>query len=104
MDKQIKLFLEFLQNDKKLSNNTLQSYKRDILQYQTYIDKNKLNYLKLDSEDLSKYLKSLSRMNKKASTISRNLATIRAFYQYSIGLYVFASFSGIYRKSKTSFD
>ena len=32
MDKQIKLFLEFLQNDKKLSDNTLQSYKRDIVQ------------------------------------------------------------------------
>ena len=48
MDKQIKLFLEFLQNDKKLSSNTLQSYKRDIVQYQSYIDKNKLNYLKID--------------------------------------------------------
>ena len=84
MDKQIKLFLEFLQNDKKLSNNTLQSYQRDILQYQAYIDKNKLNYVKVDSEDLSKYLKSLSRMNKKPSTISRNLATIRAFYQFLV--------------------
>ncbi len=84
MDKQIKLFLEFLQNDKKLSNNTLQSYKRDILQYQTYIDKNKLNYLKVDDEQLNKYLKYLSKVGKKPSTISRNLATIRAFYQYLI--------------------
>ncbi len=84
MDKQIKLFLEFLQNDKKLSNNTLQSYKRDILQYQTYIDKNKLNYLKIDEEQLNKYLKNLSKVGKKPSTISRNLATIRAFYQFLI--------------------
>jgi len=84
MDKQIKLFLEFLQNDKKLSNNTLQSYKRDIVQYQSYIDKNKLNYSKIDSDQLNKYLKSLSRANKKPSTISRNLATIRAFYQFLI--------------------
>ena len=84
MDKQIKLFLEFLQNDKKLSNNTLQSYKRDIVQYQAYIDKNKLNYLKIDEDQLNKYLKSLSRAKKKASTISRNLATIRSFYQFLI--------------------
>ncbi len=84
MDKQIKLFLEFLQNDKKLSNNTLQSYKRDILQYQTYIDKNKLNFLKIDHEDVNEYLKSLSKANKKTSTISRNLATMRAFYQFLI--------------------
>ena len=84
MDKQIKLFLEFLQNDKKLSSNTLQSYKRDIVQYQSYIDKNKLNYLKIDDEQINKYLKSLSKANKKPSTISRNLATIRAFYQFLI--------------------
>ena len=84
MDKQIKLFLEFLQNDKKLSNNTLQSYKRDIIQYQDYIDKNKLNFLKVDEDDLNKYLKSLSKADKKPSTISRNLATIRSFYQFLI--------------------
>lgn len=84
MDKQIKLFLEFLQNDKKLSDNTLQSYKRDIVQYQSYIDKNKLNYLKVDDEQMNKYLKSLAKANKKPSTISRNLATIRAFYQFLI--------------------
>lgn len=82
MEKQIKLFLEFLENDKKLSNNTLQSYKRDINQYQDYIDKNCLNYLKLDNEDIDKYFEHLKTMNKKTSTISRNLATIRSFYQF----------------------
>jgi len=84
MDKQIKLFLEFLQNDKKLSNNTLQSYKRDIVQYESYIDKNRLNYLKMSDKDIQEYLKSLSKANKKTSTISRNLATIRAFYQFLV--------------------
>ena len=76
MEKQIKLFLEFLENDKKLSSNTLQSYKRDITQYQEYIDKNGLNYLKIDNEDIDKYFENLKGMNKKTSTISRNLATI----------------------------
>ena len=82
MEKQIKLFLEFLENDKKLSLNTLQSYKRDITQYQEYIDKNGLNYLKIDNEDIDKYFENLKAMNKKTSTISRNLATIRSFYQF----------------------
>ena len=82
MEKQINLFLDFLSNDKKVSSNTLQSYKRDILQYQAYIDKNRLNYLKMDDEQIDKYLKSLSKANKKPSTISRNLATIRAFYVF----------------------
>ena len=82
MEKQIKLFLEFLENDKKLSSNTLQSYKRDITQYQEYIDKNGLNYLKVNHEEIDKYFESLKDMNKKTSTISRNLATIRSFYQF----------------------
>ena len=82
MEKQIKLFLEFLENEKKLSANTLQSYKRDILQYQEYIDKNGLNYLKIDSTDIDEYFNTLKTMNKKTSTISRNLATIRSFYQF----------------------
>ena len=82
MEKQIKLFLEFLENDKKLSSNTLQSYKRDILQYQEYIEQNNLNYLKMSSSDINEYFNHLKELNKKTSTISRNLATIRAFYQF----------------------
>lgn len=82
MEKQIKLFLEFLQNDKKLSNNTLQSYERDILQYQEYVEENRINYAKVDQSDLKRYLDHLSEIGKKPSTISRNLATIRSFYQF----------------------
>ena len=84
MEKQIKLFLDFLENDKKLSANTLQSYKRDILQYQEYINKNSLNYLKINNDDINEYFEYLKSMNKKTSTISRNLATIRSFYQFLI--------------------
>ena len=46
MEKQVKLFLDFLKDDKKLSENTLQSYRRDIEQYEEYVTKNKINYLK----------------------------------------------------------
>ena len=70
MEKQIKLFLEFLQNDKKLSDNTLQSYQRDILQFQDYLKESDLNYAKLTEEDINNYFEN-----------SRNLATIRSFYQ-----------------------
>ena len=82
MDKQIKLFLQFLQKDKKLSENTLQSYKRDIMQYEKYIDSKDIKYLKVTDEDIKKYLKELKKIGKKTSTISRSLASIRSFYQY----------------------
>ena len=82
MEKQVKLFLEFIQNEKKLSNNTLQSYRRDIEQYKNYLEKNNFNYVKVKNEDIKKYLKYLEEVGKKTSTISRNLASIRSFYQF----------------------
>ena len=84
MDKQIKLFLEFLQKDKKLSDNTLQSYRRDIMQYHNYLSENKMNYAKVTNGDIKSYLINLKDNGKKTSTISRNLATIRSFYQYLV--------------------
>ena len=56
MEKQIESFLEFIQNDKKLSDNTLQSYRRDILQYEKYVEENNINYAKVKQEDIKDYL------------------------------------------------
>ena len=84
MEKQIKLFLEFLQNDKKLSENTLQSYKRDISQYESYVEEKQINYIKVDEKGVKEYLEYLQDIGKKASTVSRNLASIRSFYQYLV--------------------
>jgi integrase/recombinase XerD len=84
MEKQINNFLEFLQKDKKLTENTLQSYKRDISQYENYIEKNNLDYASVDEDAIKGYLAYLQENGKKTSTVSRNLASIRSFYQYSV--------------------
>ena len=59
MEKQVKLFLEFLQNDKKASENTLQSYRRDIVYFNKYLETNKINYTKVKEEDIKEYLEHL---------------------------------------------
>lgn len=84
MEKQISSFLEFIKEDKKLSENTLQSYKRDILQFEEYINKNKINYQKISDEDMKKYFDCLQQSGKKTSTISRNIASMRSFYQFLV--------------------
>jgi len=84
MEKQVKLFLDFLQNDKKASDNTLQSYRRDIVYFNKYLESNKLNYAKIKEEDIKNYLEYLQSVGKKASTISRSLASIRALYQFLV--------------------
>ena len=75
-------FLEFLQNDKKLSDNTLESYNRDIKLYGNYLDSNNLDAVKCDEDSIKEYFGTLKEKGKADSTISRNLASLRSFYQY----------------------
>ena len=84
MEKQLKLFFEFLENDKKLSDNTLQSYKRDLKQFKAYLDQNDENYNKLTEEGIKDYINHLQQIGKKPSTISRCIASIRSFYQFEL--------------------
>ena len=42
MENQIKNFLAFLENEKKVAKNTLQSYERDILQFEAYLNSQNL--------------------------------------------------------------
>lgn len=82
MEEQLNLFFGFLENDKKVSANTLQSYKRDLKQFEKYIEENGKDYSKITDEGIKEYIKYMQEIGKKPSTISRGLASIRSFYQY----------------------
>lgn len=82
MEKQLNLFFGFLENEKKVSSNTLQSYKRDLKQFEKYIEQNAEDYAKITDEGIKKYINYMQEIGKKPSTISRGLASIRSFYQY----------------------
>lgn len=80
--KYVENFLSFLQNDKKLSENTLQSYNRDIKLYCNYLEQNDIDAIETSENDIKTYLDNLKENGKAVSTISRNLASLRSFYQY----------------------
>ena len=82
MEEQLNLFFGFLENDKKVSNNTLQSYRRDLKQFERYLEENEKNYQEVTDEEIKTYIKYMQEIGKKSSTISRGLASIRSFYQY----------------------
>ena len=82
MEEDIVKFLDYIKDEKRLSQNTLESYQRDINQFKEYIDENKINYTEANNEDVVNYLDYLTDLNKKPSTVSRHLASIRLFYQY----------------------
>jgi integrase/recombinase XerD len=82
MERQLKHFFDFLENDKKLSENTLQSYKRDLKQFKRYLEACELHYNRVKEEDIKDYIKELQEDGKKPSSISRCIASIRSFYQF----------------------
>ena len=82
MERQLKFFFNFLENDKKLSQNTLQSYKRDLKQFRKYLEEHGIHYNRVKEEDIQNYIKEMQDKGKKASSISRCIASIRSFYQF----------------------
>ncbi len=84
MEKQLKLFFAFLEDERKLSSNTLQSYKRDLKQFRQFLEYMGIHYNKVDEDTMKEYIKELEEEGKKPSTISRCIASIRSFYQYSM--------------------
>ncbi len=83
MEALVEKFVNFLEKDKRLSFNTLQSYRRDIEQYVNYLKTiNLKNISKTNKATIIAYLLYLQKKGRAMSTISRNLASIRSFYQY----------------------
>lgn len=83
MEALVQKFVNFLERDKRLSLNTLQSYKRDIEQYFTYLQEiNLQSIINTNKTTVIAYLLYLQKKGRATSTISRNLASIRSFYQY----------------------
>ena len=73
MRKILEDYIEFLDKDKKLSLNTLLSYRRDITQYVDYLIEYKYpGFIKTDKTTIINYVLYLQRKGKAVSTISRN--------------------------------
>lgn len=84
MEALIQKFITFLEKDKRLSSNTLQSYKRDIEQYLNYLNEiNMVNISSTNKTTVIAYLMHLQKKGRATSTISRNLASIRSLYQFT---------------------
>ena len=83
MELLIEEFNHYLLVEKGLAKNTLESYKNDLLLYCSYLKRGGFNSFKDTSRtQIIEYLLELRDKGKATSTISRNLASIRSFYQF----------------------
>lgn len=80
--KQIQSFVDYLLIDKHYSNNTIESYKRDLLKFYYFVNKKDLQ--SIDKYDIKNYLKDLKDNNINERSIARNISSIKSFYKFLI--------------------
>ena len=86
MEREIEAFISYLHNIKKTSPNTEMSYRRDLTKMRIYLELTAQAQSAADvtEENLKKYIAYMERKKFKPSTISRSIASIKAFYRYLI--------------------
>jgi integrase/recombinase XerD len=79
-------FLHFLQIERGLAKNTLESYKRDLTNYIQYVEENlkKSNWNDVIRNDILFFLYELNDNGKSTATISRHISSIRSFHQFLV--------------------
>lgn len=83
MEQYIENFITYLHNVKKTSENTTVSYRRDLKKWAEYMKSlGRTSIEEVKEEDLKSFVSYLEVKNFKAATISRNIASIKAFYHY----------------------
>ncbi|MBQ7943278.1 MAG: site-specific tyrosine recombinase XerD [Lachnospiraceae bacterium] len=85
MEREINNFISYLHNIKKTSNNTELSYRRDLGKMCQYLEEKGITKVTdITEEVLNSYIVYLEENQFAAATISRNVASIKAFYHYLV--------------------
>ena len=76
-------YLEYLEYERHYSSYTTDNYERDIEEFLDYLERESINYLKLEYSDIRLYLAYLKEeKHEKSTSISRKLSALRSYYKY----------------------
>ena len=75
-------FLRYLLIDKGYSNNTIESYKRDLEKFLEFNKDKNIN--NINNEDLKEYIKYLKEENLNEKSIARNISSLKSFYKFLV--------------------
>lgn len=83
MEEKIINFVQYLIEYKHSSKNTIQSYVRDLKSFLSFMRESGIDSLeKINKTNIMAYIYDLQKKERASSTISRNIASIRGFFQY----------------------
>lgn len=83
MDRYINDFINYLSAEKKMAQNSLEAYRRDVLEFAEFIrEKQSFTLVEASNTEIVAYLLKLKNEGKSAATVNRKIASLRAFYGY----------------------
>ncbi len=85
MEQLIVDFIQYLENVKHASKNTLQAYQNDLKKLQLFLEKQNVHSVdKISETNLNSYILTLERDGLSPASVSRNIAAMKAFFLYLI--------------------
>ncbi|MBR6255832.1 MAG: tyrosine-type recombinase/integrase, partial [Lachnospiraceae bacterium] len=83
MERELDEFIDYLKEVKKTSHNTELSYKRDIAKLEKFLVQSGVDELsKVSATTLQNYILLMEKSGSAAATVSRNIASIKAFFHF----------------------
>lgn len=83
-DRDLVLYLDYLKYNRNYSDNTVMSYKNDILEYFIYLKQECLNYLDITYQDLHGLLIYYEKKGNSSRSIRRKISSLKGFYKYLV--------------------
>ena len=77
-------FIDNIWIEKGLSQNTLDSYRSDLEQFATWLEKNNLSYIKTSKKEILSYLSFLFQKGLGSKTVVRKLSSLKSFFRYLV--------------------
>ena len=80
----LRKYHSFLLLEKSLSSNTIEAYESDLQRYLDFVSDNKLDYLKVQYEDLRKFVAALSDIGISDRSQARIISGVKSFYKFLV--------------------
>ena len=77
-------FIDNIWIEKGLSQNTLDSYRSDLEQFSSWLEKNNLSYIKTSKKEILSYLSFLFQKGLGSKTVARRLSSLKSFFRYLV--------------------
>ena len=84
MELELPLFINYLKETKNASASTVSSYQRDLRKLESYLGEHGVEHVEnVTSTNLNSYILYLEKQGLSTATVSRNVASMKAFFHYA---------------------